>query len=364
MTMADLLAKQSDEQSLSLTKTLKLERNQEIEGEIIQITNSDVILDLGSKAEGVLSKKDFSDEQTANLKVGDKVRAYVVRSENESGQVVLELHKTTLSRGKGNPRLDKFIAAKNSNQVLKGKGIEVNRGGLVVEIDKIRGFLPSSLVSLSQAANLEDLVDKDIQVTVVEVDPGQNRLILSQKANVSEEVKVKLSKLKPGDKVQGEVVAVLSFGVVVKLEDGMSEARANALEGLIHVSEVSWEKVEDPALLYKVGDKVEAQIINVDVNGGKVNLSVKQLLSDPFEEIAEKYQSDDIIKATVTKVTGQGIFLDVEGVEGFIPSSKVEADQSYEIGKSLSCLVDSVDTQKRRLNLAPFITSTKDLIYK
>lgn len=354
MSMADLLAKQVEGNSSN--KNLKLERNQEIQGEVIQIMGLDVILDLGSKAEGILSLKDFTPEQQTNLKPGDKVTAYVVRTENESGQVVLELHKSA-PRGKGsNPRLDKFIAAKNSNQILKGKGIEVNRGGLVVEVDRTRGFLPSSLVTLAAAANLEDLVDKEIQVSVVEVDPSQNRLILSQKVNVSEDTKAKLSKLKSGDKVSGEVAAVLSFGVVVKLEDG--------LEGLVHVSEVSWEKVEDPSTIYKAGDKIEAQVINVDLNGGKVNLSVKQLAADPFKEIAEKYQSDDIVKATITKVTGQGIFLDVEGVEGFIPSAKVEADQTYEIGKSLSCLVDSVDTQKRRLNLAPFITSTKDLIYK
>lgn len=350
LTMADLLAKQSD-------TNLKLERGQEIEGEIIQITGSELILDLGTKAEGVLSIKEFSPEQEGNLKVGDKVSAYVVRSENESGQVVLELHKTVASKGRGsNIRLDKFIAAQKSNQVLNGKGIEVNRGGLIVEIDKVRGFLPSSLVTLSQAANMEGLVDKDIQVTVVEVDPGQNRLILSQKANVSEETKSKLSKLKAGDKVEGEVAAVLSFGIFVTLPE--------KLEGLVHVSEMSWDKVEDPATLYKVGDKIEAQVTSVDSNTGRANLSVKQLATDPFKEKAKGYQSDDIVKGIVTKVTGQGVFLDVEGIEGFIPSSKIEADQSYEIGKSLSCLVDSVDTQKRRLNLAPFITSTKDLIYK
>jgi small subunit ribosomal protein S1 len=350
MTMADLLAKQE-------SKNLKLERGQEIEGEIILVTDSDVILDLGNKAEGVLSRKEFPPEKQADLKPGDKVKAFIVRSENESGQVVLELYKTVATKGRGsNVRLDKFIAAQKSNQVLKGRGMEVNKGGLVVEIDKVRGFLPSSLVSLSQAANLEDLVDKDIQVTVVEVDPGQNRLILSQKTNVTDETKEKLSKLKIGDKIEGEVAAVLSFGIFVNLPE--------KLEGLVHVSELAWEKVEDPATLYKVGDKVEAQIVSVDTNTGRANLSVKQLLGDPFKEKAEKFQPDDIVKGVITKVTGQGIFLDIDGVEGFIPSNKLEADESYEIGKTLSCLVDSVDIQRRKINLAPFITSTKDLIYK
>lgn len=347
--MADLLAKQTD-------SNLKLERGQEVECEIIQITDSEAIVDLGSKAEGVLSIKEFPADKQDSLKIGDKVKAYVVRTENESGQVVLELYKTLPTKGKGNPRLEKFISAQRSGQVLKGRGMEVNRGGLVVEIDKVRGFLPSSLVSLSQAANLEELIDKDIQVTVVEVDPAQNRLILTQKANVSEETKAKLGKLKQGDKVSGEVIGVLSFGVIVKLEDGV--------EGLVHVSELSWDKVEDPSTLFKVGDKVEAQVISVDLDTGKANLSIKQLAADPFADKAKDYMPDDVVKATVTKVTGQGVFLEVDGLEGFIPSGKLEADETYEIGKSLNCLVDSVDTQKRRLNLAPFITSTKDLIYK
>lgn len=352
LTMADLMAKQTDKQ------TLKLEQNQEVKGEVIQISGADVILDLGSKAEGMLSLKEFPEEKQASLKIGDSVTAYVVRPENESGQVVLELHKTVLTRGgRGtNIKLDKFIAAQKNNQVLKGKGLEVNRGGLVVEIDRVRGFLPSSLVALSQAANLEDMVDKEIQVTVVEVDPNQNRLILSQKTTVSDETRAKLAKLKVGDKVSGEIAGVLSFGVFVKLEDGV--------EGLAHVSELSWEKVEDPASLFKVGDKVEAQIMSVDMNAGRLNLSIRQLAEDPFKDKVKDFMPDDVIKATITKVTGQGVILDVAGIEGFIPSAKLEADETYEIGKSFNCLVDSVDTQRRRINLAPFITSTKDLIYK
>lgn len=351
MSMADLLAKQENKQET----TLKLERNQEVEGEVVLITNSEVVLDLGGKSEGVLSLKEFPEDQQESLKAGDKVKAYVVRAENESGQVVLELYKTSTSK-KGNPKLEKFIAAKNKNQVLNGKGLEVNRGGLVVEVDRMRGFLPSSLISIDNAANLDDLVGKDIQITVVEVDPAQNRLILAQKTSVSEDTKAKLLKYKAGDKVEGEISGVLQTGVIVALGEGIS--------GMAHVSELAWDKVEDPASLFKVGNKVAAQIISVDPAAGRVNLSFKQLTSDPFREKAKDFYPDDVVKATVTKVTGQGIILDVNGLEGFIPSSKLESDETYEIGKSMNCLVDSVDEQKRRINLAPFITSTKDLIYK
>src|SRR3989344_3344351 len=219
MTMADLLAK-TDTKSAN---NLKLERNQEIEGEIILVGDSEIILDLGSKSEGVLSVKDFSDEQLANLRVGDKIKTFVVRSENESGQVALGMNKAVQvsSRGGHQKNWDKFISAKNRSQIFHGKALELNKGGLIVEVDGVRGFLPSSQVTLSQAAKIDELVGNDLQVSVIEVDPGQNRLIFTQKNAVSEETKKKLSEIKRGDKVSGKVAAILPFGVFAVLENGL-----------------------------------------------------------------------------------------------------------------------------------------------
>ncbi len=352
MSMADLLAKTE-------TTNLKLERNQEIQGVVVFVGDKDVILDLGSKAEGVLSAKDFTDEKLASLKEGDRVSAFVIRTENESGQVVLGLNKPVpVGKSGGHTRnWDKFITAKNKAQVLRGKATELNKGGLIVEVDGVRGFIPSSQVTLSQAAKIDDLVGQELQVTVIEIDPGQNRLIFSQKTVVSEETKAKLGKLKHGDKVKGKAAAILPFGVFVNLED--------SLEGLVHVSEISWEKVEDPALVVKIGEEIEAVVTNVDLATGRVNLSIKQLSDDPFAKIAEKFQPEDVISGTVTKVSSAGVSLELEsGVEGLIASGKIEAGTDYPIGKKVTCLVDSVDVPKRRVNLVPFVTSTKDLIYK
>lgn len=371
MTMADLLAKQTDKQSLSSIKNLKLERNQEIEGEIIQITSSDVILDLGSKAEGVLPKKDYSDEQLAGLKVGDKISAFVVRSENESGQVVLGLNRAVTNTGRGGHRKnwERFISAKNKAQIFKGKALELNKGGLIVEVEGVRGFLPSSQVTLSQASKIDELVGNDLQVSVIEVDPGQNRLIFTQKTAVTEETKKKLAGVKQGDKVSGKVEAILPFGVFASLENG--------LEALAHISELSWEKVEDPGVVFKVGDEISGVVTATDLNTGRVNFSVKQLKGDPFAEVAKKFQPEDVVTGTVIKVSSIGVSIELEparnaspsdagggGIEGLIHSNKVEPDMEYPIGKKITCLVDSIDTQKRRVNLVPFRTSTKDLIYK
>lgn len=349
LTMADLLANQS--------KSLSIERGQEVEGQVVAILDNEIVLDLGTKAEGILPKKDLSADQLSKLKLGDKLNSYVFMVENESGQVILGAHKS-LGKGKTqSPKWDKFQKAQKTSQIFRGKGLELNKGGLIVEVEGIRGFLPSSQVTLSQAANLEELIGKDINVTIIEVEPNQNRLILSQKTQVTAEVKSQLNKMKVGDKAQGVVAAVLPFGVFVTLPEGV--------EGLVHISEVSWDKVEEVSSLFKVGDPVSSQVISVDESTGRVNLSIKQLSQDPFTQKASQFKPSDVVKATVTKSTSQGLFLKiVDGVEGFMATNKQDTETDYPIGKELTCLIDSVDTQRRRVNLVPFITSTKDLIYK
>lgn len=347
--MADLLAKQ-EKTSFNIT------RGQELTGEVITITPQEIILDLGTKAEGVLPKRDLG-EELKNLKVGDKLQVFVVIPENESGQVVLAARRVSDQGGPQGAKWDKFFIAQKEGKSLLGKGIEINRGGLIVEVGGIRGFLPSSQVSLSQAENLEELIGKDVNVTIIEADPSQNRLIFSQKTKVTDEIKENLNKLSIGDKVKGKVAAVLPFGIFVTLDNGV--------EGLVHVSEIAWEKVDDPAKYFKLGMEVEALVISIDPNTNRVNLSVKQLQDDPFLEISKKYSADDVVKGTVSKVTSNGVGVSLEGgAEGLIPTSKIEQGTEYQVGQEIQCLVDSVDITKRRIYLAPLLTSTKGLIYK
>lgn len=368
LSMADLLAKQS---ASLRTKSLSLSRGQEVEGIVVAILPTELILDLGTKAEGVLSKKELDGNTLSSLKIGDKLSAFVIYPENESGQTVLALQRAV--KGIKSDRFQKFTTAQKENKVLIGKGVEVNKGGLVVEVDRIRGFLPASQVGLSQAAQLDNLVGKEISVMVIEVDPGQNRLIFSQKANISEEIKNKLNSLKPGEAVTGQVAAVLPFGIFVSLEGPVlsGPARnappsdAGGVEGLVHISEISWEKIEDPSSQFRIGQKVSAKVISTDQSSGRVNLSIKQLYPDPFTEKVKGLSPSDVVKGVVTKVAISGVFVDLgDGVEGLIASSKIKDLTDYQLGQELTCLVDSIDAQKRRVNLAPFITTTKGLIYK
>lgn len=365
ITMEELLASQS--------KVVNLYRNLEVEGEVVLISDKEIILDLGAKSEGVISKREIPDSQLKDLKIGSKLKAFVYMSENESGQAVLSLQRQVSSpmrsdrdrsrggKSRGGRFIDwsKFISAQNQKSKLQGTVMEVNKGGLMVEVAGTRGFLPNSQVGfelLSKSGEgMDRLIGQDLTVTVIEVDQDNNKLIFSERGQVSEEVLKQLQSFKTGQKVKGKIVAILPFGLVVDVE---------GVEGLVFISDVSWEKVEDLNKLYKVGDEVEVLVTGSDKELGRLNLSIKQLSEDPFAKLAEKYPADEVVKGEVTGVSEAGVAVQLDGVEGFLPAAKMDPDTKYEAGQSMSFLVDGVDSQKRRVNLAPFVTSTAGLIYK
>lgn len=372
LTMAELLAKQSKE---AQTKSLKVFRGQEVEGEVVAILPQELVLELGTKSEGILQKKELPKNELESLKVGSRFKVFVLQAENDYGQVVLGMQKpiqrlatsfgkvgqrTQNYNEKRNSQWKKFEQALKNGEVIKGMGLEVNKGGLIVETNGIRGFLPFSQVILSQAADLEKLIGQEISLMVIEVEPNQNRLIFSQKTNITEDLKNKLSTLKPGDAVKGTVAAILPFGLFVKLE----EPDLSGVEGLVHTSEISWEKHENVPPGFSPGMKVSANVISLDPATARVNLSIKQLDEDPLSKIAEKLHPDDLVKGKVSKISSMGVTVDLgAGLEGLIHASKLEGDQ-YKIDQEVTCLVDSIDVGKRRINLVPFITTTKGLIYK
>lgn len=356
--MEELLASQTK-------KFITPSRNQQVEGEIILKTDKELILDIGAKAEGVLSGRDFPKEQFDNLKIGDKVKAYVAQLENDSGQVVLSANPVSLSRttsssrSRGGINWERFFQAQSQNSKLHGKVIEVNKGGLIIEVDSVRGFLPNSQVGfelLSKSKQgLSDLIGEELNVSVSEVDRDQNRLIFSQRGQVTEEIRKALEGYKAGQKVTGKIVAVLPFGLVVDV---------SGLEGLVFISDVSWEKVEDLSSIFKAGQEIEVSVLGTDLALGRLNLSVKHLKEDPFDKLKEKYQADDVVKGEVMEVSEAGVKIKLkDGVEGIILPNKIGSN-TYEAGKEVTVLVDSVDPRKRVVNLAPMITSTADLIYK
>lgn len=349
-------------------KRISLIQGQEIEGLVMAKTDSEIVLDLSIKSDGVLSTRDLTAEQFESIKVGQMLKTYIVYPENQHGQVVLSLNKVvrqerTSARGTGAKSVvwNKVSQAKSQNTNLTGTITEINKGGLLVEVDGLRGFLPGSQMNVYKICSLikkeDDLIGQTVDFNVIEVDAQNNKLIFSQKESASDEVKKALAVFKQGQKVSGKVIGSFIFGVFVEISEGVY--------GIVFPQDLAWEKIEDPASIFKIGQEIEVSVLNVDEQLAKVSLSIKSTLKDPFTEIAEKFQTDDVISGVVSAVTPQGIsFTLSEGVEGFMPSNKQESGVVYEVGKKMSLLVDNVDASKRRVNVAPFLTSTTGLIYK
>lgn len=349
-------------------KSLTLSRGREAEGEVVDIGDKEIILDFGTKSEGIIPTRELSTDQLKNLKLGDKLKAYVVMTENEYGQVLLSLHYSAVRPSKSRG-IDwaRFTTLQNQKSKLQGKVIEINKGGLMIEVDSTRGFLPNSQAGfelLSKSGDMGELIGQSLTVTVIEVDQNNNKLIFSQRGQVSDQVLEALKGFKKGQKVSGKIVAILPFGLVVDL-DGM--------EGLVFISDVSWEKVLDLTSLYTLGQIIEAKVLGVDEDFGRVNLSIRHLSEDPFTKLSQKYPADEVVKGQIVEVTTAGVVAKLEDpsgelgrneVEGFLPASKMDPKTIYEVGKVESFLVDGVDVQKRRINLASFVTTTKGLIYK
>lgn len=367
ITMEELLASRP---AARRDKLLNLYRGLEVEGEIVAKADKELVLDLGTKSEGIISTRDISKTQLDNLKVGDKLKAYVLLPENESGQVVLTLHSSQTIQTRGSLRRGvnwaKFFTAQNQKSKLNGKVVEVNKGGLIVEIDKVRGFLPNSQVGFELLAKsttgMEGLIGQDMTISVIEVDENDNRLIFTQRGQISPEVLSTLKSFKNGQKVLGKIVAILPFGLVVDLPAGRQGL--GGVEGLVFISDVSWDKVEDLNSLYKAGQEIKALVLGVDEELGRINLSIKHLSEDPFGKLAEIYPADEVVKGEITDISDAGVSVKLEDAEGFLPSSKIKPGTNYEVGASQKFLVDGVDMQRRRVNLAPFVTSTEGLIYK
>ena len=396
LSFADLFA-------ASESRVPALRRNQEVTGKVVSVSHQEILVDIGAKSEGVLSGRELTAaaDLASDLSVGDLLEATVLYPENDAGQVVLSLRKLS-----GEKRWKELEEKKENHEDIDILALEVNRGGVICEYLGIRGFLPASQL-IETPSRLEDLIGKTLKAGVIEVDKQSNRLILSQKQPEKKDLKevVKLlSRVKIGQKISGVVTAVLPFGIFVEVDVGSAgpvtsfppasarsklksdvdqsddvELRAvgspstgatrkkiNAakLEGLVHISEISWEKVEDPAKYFKVGDKTEVMVIAKEEETGRLNLSIKQLSEDPFLEISKDYTKDEEVKGTISRVTPYGVIVELSrGIEGLIHISKIPPNENFDVGQSVDCTVEAVDTRSRKISLVP-MARAKPVLYR
>lgn len=335
-----------DELLAKTGKSLKILRHGDVvEGRVVSIARANVLIDLKAKSEGIVSSRELAENPGLykNLKVGDTVLASVLQPENDRGYVVLSLKKAASEY-----RWRELSKIFEEGSTLTVRVTEYNKGGFLVDAG-IPGFIPLTHLDkarMSQVAGPEKLIGQALDVKIIEMDRALNRLVFSEKeakSNMTPKKRVEiLSAFKRGDVLTGEVSAILPFGIFVEL---------NGVEGLCHISEISWEKVDDPGALYKVGQKVKVKVLEVDPGANKLALSIKALLENPWQEAAGKYKVGDRITGTVSKVVPFGAFVLLEpGLEGLIHVS--ETVGPLKVGEKVEAEVIAVEPEKQKLGLS------------
>jgi len=365
MTMAELLDNPDNE-----VKSLK--HGDVVEGTVVRIDPDEILIDFGGKSEGVVSNRelisrrgprDSGDEQRAELKMGDEVLVYVLQPESPEGHAVLSLRRAGLER-KWRAMQERFDAG----EIVEAKVIDHNKGGLIVDLG-VRGFVPiSQIVDFPRrprdeqprdaaqeiAEKLQPFVGRTLRLKILEVNRKANRLILSEKVALYEERREKrdelFSSLQVGQKVQGQVRSIAPFGVFVDL---------GGIDGLVHKSELSWNKVNNPETAYQIGDEVEAEVIDINHERGRISLSIRRLQPDPWQESVAKYKIGDVIEGTVTKLVNFGAFVRVEeGLEGLIHISELSNQRVahpgdvVKEGETVNLKIISLDSERHRLGLS------------
>ena len=323
-----------------------------VTGTVVKIERDEVLLDIGYKSEGVIPSRELSIRKDVNpadvVALGDQIEALVLQKEDKEGRLVLSKKRAEYERA-WNAVEEKF----NSGETVEGEVIEVVKGGLILDIG-LRGFLPASLVDLRRVKDLNAYLGTRIEARVIEMDRNRNNVVLSRRVVLEEARKAErqeiLSKLKVGMRLKGTVSSIVDFGAFVDL---------GGIDGLVHISELSWNHVNHPSEVVKVGQEVEVQVLDVDLNRERISLGLKQTTEDPWRSLVKKYPVDAIVEGTVTKLVTFGAFVDLgDGVEGLVHISEMakshvdQPSQVCSVGDKVQVKVMEIDLDRRRISLS------------
>ncbi|MCX6726855.1 MAG: S1 RNA-binding domain-containing protein [Candidatus Shapirobacteria bacterium] len=357
LTMEDLLKQEGVE-------VLGLKKGQEIKGKITAIKSKAIFIDIGGKTDAMVMGKEFEfvKDYVSDLKPGDEIEVQVKQPENDKGQILVSIRGAASGYG-----WNYFSEKEKNGGEVTVFGKELNRGGAVVIAPfGFYGFIPGSQIGSKYDGDPDKMVGKKVKVKVLEVDQAKNRLVFSERL-VSEPNKVgeetdAMEALKLDDKFEAEVVRVEPFGVFVKIILEKKELKLN-LEGLVHISEISWEKVEDVTHMFKSKDKINVKLINK--TDGRLQFSIKRMTDDPWLKIEEKYPKEKECDGVVTKIASYGALVRLEpGVEGLVHISKLGGGANFKEGDKLAVYIESIDVAKRKISLGLVETDKAKVIYK
>lgn len=327
-----------------------------VEGQVIEIRKASVYVDLGLFGTGIIFGKEYINARDIikNIKVGDSIKAKIVEVQNPEGYTELSLKEARQA-----------IVWKEAEEFMKkGEVLEIpvkeaNKGGLIIEWRGIQGFLPASQLKPEHYPRVEDsdkdkilrelkkLVGENLLVSIISINPQEDKLVFSEKVTNQEERKEVVEKYNVGDDLECEVAGVVDFGIFLKIEDG--------LEGLVHISEIDWGLIEDPRKMFKVGDKVKARII--EIKDGKISLSLKVFKENPWKEFEGKLKKGDIVSGVVIKFNKHGALVSIkEGVAGLVHNSSFNGSEeklkeSLELGKTYNFQINIFEPKDQKMTL-------------
>ena len=323
-----------------------------VTGTVVKVDKDEVLLDIGYKSEGVIPARELSIRHDVDpdqiVSIGEEIEALVLQKEDKEGRLILSKKRAQYERAWGT-----IERIKEANGVVTGPVIEVVKGGLILDIG-LRGFLPASLVELRRVRDLLPYVGRTLEAKIIELDKHRNNVVLSRRAWLEETQKEQreefLDNLKPGEVRKGVVSSVVNFGAFVDL---------GGMDGLVHVSELSWKHVDHPASVVAVGDEIEVQVLEVDLERERISLSLKATQQDPWQEFANNHRVGELVYGRVTKLVPFGSFLQVgEGIEGLVHISEMAAhhvdlpEQVVTPGEELWVKIIDLDLQRRRISLS------------
>jgi small subunit ribosomal protein S1 len=323
-----------------------------VQGTVVRVDKDEVLVDIGYKSEGVIPLAELSIRRSVNpqeeVQLGEEVHALVLTKEDAEGRLIL-----SKKRARFEMAWKAIEAAAESGEPVTGRVIEVVKGGLILDLG-VRGFLPASLVDIRRVQDLEEFLGTELRCKVIELNRSRNNVVLSRRAVLEDERKEMrqaiLDRLSPGDVVEGKISNIVDFGAFVDL-DGM--------DGLIHISELSWTHVNHPSEVLDIGQPVRVQVLDIDRERQRISLGLKQTQSDPWQQVLDAYGEGDVVEGKVTKVVTFGAFVEIlPGVEGLVHISELaphHVENPREVvsqGDSVRVKVIEVDAERRRLSLS------------
>ncbi|MBA4336731.1 30S ribosomal protein S1 [bacterium] len=328
-----------------------------VEGTVTDIHKNKILVDLGGITTGIIAGKEAHDSHDTmrELAPGDNISAYVIEGENSDGLAVLSLRRASQEKS-----WKMFVDAYEEGEIIQATASEANKGGLLLEVDGIKGFIPVSQLAPMHyprvngadsnliLKRLQDLVGKTFDVKVINIDHENGKLILSEKAAMQKQRDNSLGKLKVGQKVKGKISGIVKFGIFVAFD---------GLEGLVHISEIAWGHVKDPAEFGRIGDEVEILVIGME--GEKISLSMKRLVPDPWVEAAKTFKIGTVVEGEINKITQFGAFMQLsEEINGLIHLSEIteepveDASTLLKVGEKVKAKIISVDPDEHRIGLS------------